>query len=136
MFILRSRTFDKFIPNKNHGPQVTIYQLPITNNQIMRNEPNFQKSQVVVTQVLTRNYNEKRAMDTWSKRTQTNPIYGELVEPFIVSLPVLSAVEGSNRRTIKANGFLRILHLAITVFYLIIFYRGENLKGRLAWNGR
>jgi hypothetical protein len=27
------------------------------------------------------NYNEKCTMDTWSKRTQSNPIYGEPVEP-------------------------------------------------------
>jgi len=40
----------------------------------MRNEPNFQKVKRVVTQVLTRNYNEKLTMDSWSKRTQTNPI--------------------------------------------------------------
>jgi hypothetical protein len=40
----------------------------------MQNEPNFQKSQMVVTQVVTTNYNEKPTMDTWSKRTQTNPI--------------------------------------------------------------
>ncbi len=41
----------------------------------MRNEPNFQKVKRVVTQVLITNYNEKLTMDTWSKRTQTNPIY-------------------------------------------------------------
>jgi hypothetical protein len=40
----------------------------------MRNEPNFSKSQMVVMLVLTTNYNEKPALDTWSKQTQTNPI--------------------------------------------------------------
>jgi hypothetical protein len=48
---------------------------------IMRNEPNFRKSQMFITLVLTTNYSEKLKMDTWSKRTQTNPIYSELVEP-------------------------------------------------------
>jgi len=40
----------------------------------MQNKPNFSKSQVFITVVLTRNYNEKSTMDTWSKQTQTNPI--------------------------------------------------------------
>jgi hypothetical protein len=40
----------------------------------MRNEPNFPKSQMVVTLVLTTNYNEKTTLDTWSKQTQTKPI--------------------------------------------------------------
>jgi len=52
----------------------TNYHLPITNNLIMRNEPNFSKSQMVATLLKTTNYNEKLTMDTWSKRTQTNPI--------------------------------------------------------------
>ena len=40
----------------------------------MRNEPNFQKSQMIVTLAITIDYNEKSELDTWSKRTQTNPI--------------------------------------------------------------
>jgi hypothetical protein len=40
----------------------------------MRNKANFQKSQMLVTQLNTKNYNEKWTMDTWSKQTQTNPI--------------------------------------------------------------
>jgi hypothetical protein len=40
----------------------------------MRNKPNFQKSQMFITVVSTRNYNEKLMMDTWSKQTQTKPI--------------------------------------------------------------
>jgi hypothetical protein len=40
----------------------------------MRNKANFKKSQMVVTSVLTRNYNENPTLDTWSKQTQTKPI--------------------------------------------------------------
>jgi hypothetical protein len=40
----------------------------------MQNEPNFLKSQMFITAVPTMNYNEKVALDTWSKRTQTKPI--------------------------------------------------------------
>ena len=43
------------------------------NNLFMQNEPNFRKSQVNVTTLLTRNYEQ---MDTWSirkKQSQTNP---------------------------------------------------------------
>jgi len=42
--------------------------------QIMRNEPNFSKSQMFITLIKTSNYNKKWTLDTWSKRTQTNPI--------------------------------------------------------------
>jgi len=73
----------------------------------MRNEPNFSKSQMFITLITTTNYSKKWTLDTWSKRTQTNPIYGEQsrttrgeqaqrVEPFMVSLPALSKVEVSN----------------------------------------
>ena len=82
---------------------------------IMRNEPNFQKSQMFTTLMKAKDYNKKMKMDTWLKRTQTNPIsnsyailcnqnkaktnpnlpaYGgqtqpvvSKVEPFIVNLP-------------------------------------------------
>src|SRR4030042_979425 len=43
----------------------------------MQNEPNFSKSQMFITIAITSNYSEKCKLDTWSKRTQTNPIYGE-----------------------------------------------------------
>jgi len=33
------------------------------------------------------NYNEKAAVDSWSKQTQTNPIYSELVEPLLPATP-------------------------------------------------
>jgi hypothetical protein len=46
----------------------------------MRNKANFQKSQMFITSINTTNYNEKATMDTWSKQTQTNPIYSEPVE--------------------------------------------------------
>jgi len=46
----------------------------IKSESIMRNEPNFQKSQMFITVISTMDYNEKVALDTWSKRTQTNPI--------------------------------------------------------------
>src|SRR4030042_5644041 len=40
----------------------------------MRNEPNLGQSQIFVTLMKTMNYSEKMKLDTWSKRTQTNPI--------------------------------------------------------------
>jgi hypothetical protein len=39
----------------------------------MQNKANFQKSQMAVTLVVTTNYNEKIALDTWSKQTQNKP---------------------------------------------------------------
>jgi len=39
----------------------------------MQNEPNFQKSQMLITLRKTTNYNKKPAVDTWSKRTQNKP---------------------------------------------------------------
>jgi len=67
----------------------------------MQNEPNFRKSQMFITAVSTRSYNEKCTLDTWSKRTQTNPILPAIagkialsgVEGSVVSEPVLSIVE-------------------------------------------
>jgi hypothetical protein len=46
----------------------------------MRNEPNFSKSQMFITAISTTNYSEKCKLDTWSKRTQSNPTCGELAE--------------------------------------------------------
>jgi hypothetical protein len=40
----------------------------------MQNEPNFSKSQMLITLAATKNCNEKVELDTWSKRTQTKPI--------------------------------------------------------------
>jgi hypothetical protein len=47
----------------------------------MQNKPNFPKSQMFITVISTMNYNEKLKLDTWSKQTQTKPIYSEPVEP-------------------------------------------------------
>jgi hypothetical protein len=41
---------------------------------IMQNEPNFSKSQIFITLIITTNYNKKWTLDTWSKQTQTKPI--------------------------------------------------------------
>jgi radical SAM protein with 4Fe4S-binding SPASM domain len=46
-------------------------------NKNMRNEPNLRQSQIFITVMITTYYNAKLKLDTWSKRTQTNPIYGE-----------------------------------------------------------
>ena len=51
----------------------------------MQNKANFRKSQMFITVVSTMDYNEKLTMDTWSKQTQTKPIYSEPVEP--IKLP-------------------------------------------------
>ena len=40
----------------------------------MRNEPNLRQSQIFITLTSKMSYNEKCELDTWSKRTQTNPI--------------------------------------------------------------
>jgi hypothetical protein len=51
---------------------------------IMRNEPNFQKSQMFITATVTMNCSEKMKLDTWSKRTQTNPIQSQSNPIYIV----------------------------------------------------
>jgi hypothetical protein len=56
----------------------------------MQNKANFRKSQMFITLISTTNYNEKYAMDTWSKQTQTKPILLSLMAGKIA----LSAVEG------------------------------------------
>jgi len=56
----------------------------------MQNKANFQKSQMFITPISTMNYNEKWILDTWSKRTQSNPIYGEPVEP---TKPILKGLK-------------------------------------------
>jgi hypothetical protein len=61
----------------------------------MQNEPNFPKSQMLVTQVLTTNCNEKLTMDTWSKQTQTKPTCSELVEPILPATPFGGLVRSS-----------------------------------------
>jgi hypothetical protein len=56
----------------------------------MRNEPNFSKSQIFITIITTTSYNEKSKLDTWSKRTQTNPI----LPAYMAGKIALSEVEG------------------------------------------
>jgi hypothetical protein len=43
----------------------------------MSNKANLRQSQIFITIIPTTNYNKKSKMDTWSKQTQTKPIYGE-----------------------------------------------------------
>jgi hypothetical protein len=43
-------------------------------NKKMQNEPNLRQSQIFITALSTRSYNEKMKLDTWSKQTQTKPI--------------------------------------------------------------
>jgi hypothetical protein len=54
---------------------------------IMRNEPNFQKSQLFITLIKAKDYNEKMKLDTWSKRTQTNPIQSQFLIAVRVAKP-------------------------------------------------
>jgi hypothetical protein len=71
-------------------------------NKNMPNKANFQKSQIFIMQVLTRNYNEKMKMDTWSKQTQSKPILPAIagkIAPlfrmlFILMGPALSLSNG------------------------------------------
>jgi hypothetical protein len=43
-------------------------------NKNMQNKANLGQSQIFITAVSTRIYNEKSKLDTWSKQTQTKPI--------------------------------------------------------------
>jgi len=79
----------------------------------MQNKANFQKSQMFITVVSTTNYNKKMTLDTWSKRTQTKPIYSELVEPI------------SNRHFRQGGNPLKILKI-LPVRHLT--YRPNSLK--------
>jgi hypothetical protein len=64
----------------------------------MQNEPNFKKSQMFITTISTTSYNEKLKLDTWSKRTQTNPI----LPAYVAGKIALSEVEGPIKTTIAA----------------------------------
>jgi hypothetical protein len=48
---------------------------------IMSNEPNFSAPAGFASPIMTRTYNEKMPMDTWSKRTQSKPL---LVIPYLI----------------------------------------------------
>jgi len=83
---------------------------------IMRNEANFQKSQMFITVISTMNYSEKMKLDTWSKQTQTKPILvrhsfsdGGLPAPlFRVSFTLMGTASGqivcSQRKVIDSAG--------------------------------
>jgi hypothetical protein len=60
----------------------------------MRNEPNLGQSQIFITLVLTRNYNKKVKLDTWSKRTQTKPKFTCCKGFKPKTKPILPAVAG------------------------------------------
>jgi len=51
---------------------ITSYQLPITNNQIMQNKPNFQKAKMNLNLYSTKDYeNESRLQKPKNKPKQT-----------------------------------------------------------------
>jgi hypothetical protein len=55
----------------------------------MQNKPNFQKSQMFITASLTINYSGKVKLDTWSKQTQSKPIFSWQLEGL---LPIDKAI--------------------------------------------
>jgi hypothetical protein len=73
----------------------------------MQNKANLMVSQMNVSYVKTKNYEQKTTNCKTTKQTQSKPIYGEhnrttcgeLVEPFMVSLPALSLSNGSNQQS-------------------------------------
>jgi hypothetical protein len=81
----------------NNEPYFAQYEAPAAlergsinqNNLIMQNKPNFSKSQMFITASITTNYNEKSAVDTWSKQTQFKP---KTKPKQTQSNPILSAV--------------------------------------------
>jgi len=60
----------------------------------MRNEPNFKKSQMVVTAVYTMTNNNEQRTTNYSKRTQSNPIYPERSRRIYGELACGELVEG------------------------------------------
>jgi hypothetical protein len=62
-----------------------------------------------ITLIEIMNYNEKMKLDTWSKQTQSNPIYSELIEPILPATPfggqVLTAVSLAVK-VLPISGFL------------------------------
>ena len=59
-----------------------MVETPINQNeQIMQNEPNLRQSQIFITPITIRNYNEKCTMDSWSKRTQNKPNQTQFYPP-------------------------------------------------------
>jgi hypothetical protein len=83
--------------NFGNGDFLFIGEKSIKMILIMRNKPNFQKSQIFITLISTTNYNEKFNLDTWSKRTQTKPILSAAQADKIA----LSAAEGPIKTNIQ-----------------------------------
>jgi len=88
----------------------TLVERALQIDPFLTNKANFQKSQIYVTAFITMNYGK---MDTWSSgknkpntnpiqtqyKANTNPIQSQFKPKqtqFVVSLPALSAAEGSN----------------------------------------
>jgi hypothetical protein len=96
---------------------------------IMQNKANFQKSQMFITAISTTNYNEKLTMDTWSKRTQTNPTCGEQGRTICSELACPELVEWvepiSNGHSMQGGNPLKILKI-LTVRHLT--YQCNSLK--------
>ena len=87
----------------------------------MQNEPNFSKSQMFITLIRTTNYNKKWTLDTWSKRTQTNPIlpatpFGGRTQFMVPALRSPQGEEGSlsNPRKFKKHPRLLLEKLSNT----------------------
>jgi len=55
----------------------------------MQNKPNLGQSQIFVTVIKKNSYSEKSELGTWSKQTQTNPIYDD---PFGIDKPIYTAL--------------------------------------------
>jgi hypothetical protein len=86
--------------SNRHGDGLFTKENFNQNVLIMRNEPNFRKSQIFITAVTTMDYNEKSTMDTWSNQTQTKPIFpafaGKIASSF-VERPIKTAIRASQR---------------------------------------
>ena len=74
-----SRAKTVLIRVKNKFSEICGWEYFNQKYQIMRNEPNFSKSQMFITLIKTTNYNKNWTMDTWSKRTQTKPIQSQIL---------------------------------------------------------
>jgi hypothetical protein len=47
-------------------------------NKNMSNKANLGQSQIFITSMKAKSYNEKMKLDTWSKQTQSNPILNRI----------------------------------------------------------
>jgi 16S rRNA (uracil1498-N3)-methyltransferase len=80
-------------------------------NKNMSNKPNFPKSQMFVTQVLTMNYNEKLKMDTWSKQTQMPLGMACATKPILGVAPAARHAAHLNQDSSKTILYEHIMHL-------------------------